>query len=352
MISRPVLDLKERKRKITIAHLKEENKIVSKENFSKQAAVSTMSGKKLISKFLTKQLKYVDLKNNLIVDIDSEAYLSECECQNDDHCQWDLYATPSKPDGSKNATNKSPGVKKALLNLIKTCQVAKSLHTSSSGDSDEDQRVLLDFKMLPAHIRNNANLSIVEFAGTKFKVFASSGQQYVRFVSNAIIKKLVSSLPNLKRIVICEEKYSFTPDDFKANRLIRTTNKATALTVNSKYVLRYYASGSFSQAIRDTLGYDKGTVSRVVSDVTDALIDIKDDFEQQPQPPQIQQHQQPTIQELMPTPSPYAAQPIRVIGSSNNKRPSTLPRCGLPSKKPKGGENFDPMELFNQLRID
>ncbi|CAG2253832.1 unnamed protein product [Mytilus edulis] len=77
--------LKKRKRKITIAHLKEENKIV-KENFSKQAAVSTMSGKKLISKFLTKQLKYVDLKNNLIVDIDSEAYLSECECQNDDHC--------------------------------------------------------------------------------------------------------------------------------------------------------------------------------------------------------------------------------------------------------------------------
>ncbi|VDI21001.1 Hypothetical predicted protein [Mytilus galloprovincialis] len=85
---------REKKEKITIAHLKEENEIVSKENFSKQAAVSTMSGKKLISKFLTKQLKYVDLKNNLIVDIDSEAYLSECECQNDDHCQCDLYATP------------------------------------------------------------------------------------------------------------------------------------------------------------------------------------------------------------------------------------------------------------------
>ncbi|VDI21177.1 Hypothetical predicted protein [Mytilus galloprovincialis] len=51
---------REKKEKITIAHLKEENEIVSKENFSKQAAVSTMSGKKLINKFLTKQLKYVD----------------------------------------------------------------------------------------------------------------------------------------------------------------------------------------------------------------------------------------------------------------------------------------------------
>ncbi|CAC5410221.1 unnamed protein product [Mytilus coruscus] len=64
------------------------------ENFSTKAAVSTMPGTKLISKFLPKQLKYVDLKNNLIVDIDCEAYLSECECQNDDHCQCDLYATP------------------------------------------------------------------------------------------------------------------------------------------------------------------------------------------------------------------------------------------------------------------
>ena len=87
--------------------------------------------------------------------------------------------------------------------------------------------VLLDFKMLPAHIRNNANLSIVEFAGTKFKVFASSGQQYVQFVSNAIIKKLVSSLPNLKRIVICEEKYSFTPDDFKASTRLQREKKIT-----------------------------------------------------------------------------------------------------------------------------
>ncbi|CAC5404787.1 HARBI1 [Mytilus coruscus] len=63
-------------------------------------------------------------------------------------------------------------------------------------------------------------------------------------------------------------------------RLSRPTNKATALTVEQQVciALRFYASGSFLQVIGDTLGYDKGTVSRVVSDVTDALIDIKDDF--------------------------------------------------------------------------
>ncbi|CAG2219871.1 HARBI1 [Mytilus edulis] len=67
---------------------------------------------------------------------------------------------------------------------------------------------------------------------------------------------------------------------FNQDGLRRPTNKATALTVEQQVciALRFYASGSFLQVIGDTLGYDKGTVSRVVSDVTDSLIDIKDDF--------------------------------------------------------------------------
>lgn len=51
----------------------------------------------------------------------------------------------------------------------------------------------------------------------------------------------------------------------------------------------------------------------------------------------------------MPPPPPYAAKHIRVLGSSNNNRPSTSPRCGLLSQKTKGEENCDPMEFFNQL---
>jgi hypothetical protein len=38
------------------------------------------------------------------------------------------------------------------------------------------------------------------------------------------------------------------------------------------------ASGSFLQVIGDTLGYNKGTVSRVVDNVTNALIARKDQF--------------------------------------------------------------------------
>ncbi|CAC5394832.1 HARBI1 [Mytilus coruscus] len=83
-----------------------------------------------------------------------------------------------------------------------------------------------------------------------------------------------------------EGRYRFGKDliaylcNLLQDRLSRHTNKATALTVEQQVciALRFYASGSFLQVIGDTLGYDKGTVSRVVSDVTDVLIDIKDDF--------------------------------------------------------------------------
>lgn len=64
------------------------------------------------------------------------------------------------------------------------------------------------------------------------------------------------------------------------NDLLRSTKKATGLSVEEQILiaLRFYACGSFLQVIGDTLGYDKGTVSRVVEDVTNALMRRKDDF--------------------------------------------------------------------------
>jgi hypothetical protein len=55
---------------------------------------------------------------------------------------------------------------------------------------------------------------------------------------------------------------------------------ATGLTVDEqvKIALRFYASWSFLQVIGDTLGYNKGTVSRVVDNVTNTLIARKDQF--------------------------------------------------------------------------
>ena len=56
------------------------------------------------------------------------------------------------------------------------------------------------------------------------------------------------------------------------------TERSHALSVKEKVLitLRYFASGSYMQAVGDTLGRDKGTVSRAVEQVTDALCAIKD----------------------------------------------------------------------------
>ena len=42
--------------------------------------------------------------------------------------------------------------------------------------------------------------------------------------------------------------------------------------------LRYFASGSFLQVVRDTMGVDKGTVSRCIERVSHALAAKTDQF--------------------------------------------------------------------------
>lgn len=68
----------------------------------------------------------------------------------------------------------------------------------------------------PVHILDTATSAVIEFAGVKFKVTAETGQQYLSYVQNGIIKKIMRCCPVLRQIVIVEEKYSFTPDSMKA----------------------------------------------------------------------------------------------------------------------------------------
>ena len=49
-------------------------------------------------------------------------------------------------------------------------------------------------------------------------------------------------------------------------------------TLGTRLALRFYASGSFLQVIGDTAGVDKSTVSRVVTNVSNALIAKQSEF--------------------------------------------------------------------------
>ena len=68
--------------------------------------------------------------------------------------------------------------------------------------------------------------------------------------------------------------------DLLRPKLERVTRRGHALTVEQQVLtaLRFFASGSFLQCIGDGMGIDKSTVSRVVTGVTDALVDIRQDY--------------------------------------------------------------------------
>ncbi|KAK6169661.1 hypothetical protein SNE40_020663 [Patella caerulea] len=59
-----------------------------------------------------------------------------------------------------------------------------------------------------------------------------------------------------------------------------SSTKQISLTVEQQVAiaLRFYASGSFLQVIGDTLGRDKGSVSRVIDRVTNALLRQQQNF--------------------------------------------------------------------------
>ncbi|CAC5421316.1 unnamed protein product [Mytilus coruscus] len=121
------------------------------------------------------------------------------------------------PDCSKSTIQKSPSIKRALQKVLSLCIPCIEPHKLEEYLASNDI-ILLNVTEIPAQIQQNIKYATVEFAGVKFKTTATSGDEYLSHVENGIVKRFLNAnnFPNLQRIVICEEKYSFTPDDFKA----------------------------------------------------------------------------------------------------------------------------------------
>ena len=68
--------------------------------------------------------------------------------------------------------------------------------------------------------------------------------------------------------------------DLLKDKLMRSTRRNQALEPIDQVLiaLRFYASGAFLQVIGDTFGFDKGTVSRSITAVTNALIERQSEF--------------------------------------------------------------------------
>ena len=125
-----------------------------------------------------------------------------------------------KPDSSKRKVIKSLGMQRALKNIV--CKCLDS--STRAGNSSQYMQLCLDY--IPKHIYSTMSICSIEFAGFKFKSGKiKSGKEYMQ-TAEMFLNSIVSHSPVLSKIIVCEEKYSFTPDDLKANtRMQRISHK-------------------------------------------------------------------------------------------------------------------------------
>ena len=180
-----------------------------------------------------------------------------------------------KPDSSKSATNKSTGIKKGLARVLLSCNNDNGPVTKDTWtEFEKGGLILLDQVKFPDVLRLCASVCTSEFAGVKFKEKnISTGTAYVKFADKCIITPILTNLPKVRHSIICEEKYSFTPDDFKAairKSRAKTHQESLAHLQEEHDIL---SDGKYSQvAIRGSLRGKKLVSSFLASYVTELNI--------------------------------------------------------------------------------
>ncbi|CAC5425801.1 unnamed protein product [Mytilus coruscus] len=174
-----------------------------------------------------------------------------------------------KPDCSKPKVLKSTGIQKAIIQLT-----AKSLCMLDGHLQEEihDNGVIkIAENVLPDSMRSEVKLATVEFAGVKFKAKVFSGDDYLDFVKNYVIQKTINQMPNISRMVICEEKYHFTPDDFKAATRAQRTSSANVGISHLKTVDEMISANRFDKASLVSTAEGKSFISTYLARRIDEL---------------------------------------------------------------------------------
>ncbi|CAC5399881.1 unnamed protein product [Mytilus coruscus] len=129
-----------------------------------------------------------------------------------------------------------------------------------------DKYFLFGQKTLPASIVTLISHVTVEFAGVKFKTRAHDGKHYLKFVEDSIINKTISLMPKVMHMVIYEEKYSFTPDHFKAaTRTQRQVNKPLFPITHLKTNEEILSSTTFDKTSLVTTMEGKSLISTFIA---------------------------------------------------------------------------------------
>lgn len=153
-------------------------------------------------------------------DLKREAKQANCLSSHMNMCQAIV-----KPDCTKAKVQKSTSMQKALVNIMGYFSTLKPDMAFS-----RDTAVQLNVNAIPKDLAESVTLATVEFAGVKFKSAVKSGDQYMKYVEGSVIKGTLLQFPAIKKLVVCEEKYSFTPDSLKAATREQRKSRDSAIT--------------------------------------------------------------------------------------------------------------------------
>ena len=114
-----------------------------------------------------------------------------------------------KPDCTKPTIAKSATIKTAIRNV---------LGCATNNTSATSPLMYSSMAEMPQTEKTGIKVIVVEFAGIKFRLkdTIKTGAQYIYFVQDSVIKHLLYIAPSAERVIICEEKYKFTPNSLKA----------------------------------------------------------------------------------------------------------------------------------------
>ena len=139
------------------------------------------------------------------------------------------------------------------MNILNKCSTAGS------------SLIVTNFKQVPENVRTSAKKVVVEFAGTKFHVKSTTGEQYIQYINKGVINHLASSLTRIDHIVICEEKFKFTPDDLKANTRQKRQKKETVSISHLKEKAEILSEAKLNKKAIDSTAIGKSLISNYLS---------------------------------------------------------------------------------------
>ena len=174
-----------------------------------------------------------------------------------------------KPDLSKPKVFQSLGMQRAIYEQVNNC-IKFSQHADTNYAHFEPHKYIETGALeILQTFASDVKLVTMEFASIKFKTgHCTSGRQYLEF-AETVIRKTVKQFLNLSELIICEEKYSHTPDDFKCATRVQRQSKSTASIEHLRETRSILNELSFNKDVLTKTSGGKALISTYLAEHVD-----------------------------------------------------------------------------------